>query len=366
MDTTALLPWIPALSALAAGSLLALLARVLVVRRMEALFRRTASDLDDLVLAAIRRHLSLWVLLGALVVASRLAPSSEHVALVVARLCTLTFLASLTFAAAHLGSALLARSASSSGATLAMTSLARNVLRIAVFAIGGLLVLANLGVSITPLLTALGVGSLAVALALQPTLSNLFAGVHLSLARPIRVGDFVELEGGKQGFVVDIGWRATRIRELPNNIVIVPNARLADMVLVNYAMPEPEQAALVQLGVAYGSDLAKVERVTVEVAREALQQVEGAVAGFEPFIRYHTFGDSSIDFSVILRVRGFVDRYLLVHEFIKRLHRRYGLEGIEIPFPQRSVHVVRTRSEQPEHEARHHGGNDGPRQQTQG
>jgi small-conductance mechanosensitive channel len=140
--------------------------------------------------------------------------------------------------------------------------------------------------------------------------------------------------------VQDIGWRATRIRELPNNIVIVPNSRLADMVLVNYAMPEPEQAALVQLGVAYGSDLARVERVTVEVAREVLQQVEGGVAGFEPFIRYHTFGDSSIDFSVILRVRGFVDRFLLVHEFIKRLHRRYGLEGIEIPFPQRSVHFT--------------------------
>jgi small-conductance mechanosensitive channel len=316
------------------------LARVLVVRRMEAVFRRTPTDIDDLVLASTRRHLPVWVLLGSLVVASRLAPWSERVAPVVVRLCTLTFLASLTFAAAHLGSGLLARSAGSSGASLAMTSLARNVLRIAVFAIGGLLVLANLGVSITPLLTALGVGSLAVALALQPTLSNLFAGVHLSLARPIRVGDFVELEGGKQGFVQDIGWRATRIRELPNNIVIVPNSRLADMVLVNYAMPEPEQAALVQLGVAYGSDLARVERVTVEVAREVLQQVEGGVAGFEPFIRYHTFGDSSIDFSVILRVRGFVDRFLLVHEFIKRLHRRYGLEGIEIPFPQRSVHFT--------------------------
>jgi small-conductance mechanosensitive channel len=340
MDTTVLSPWIPAASAVLAGLLLAIVARVLVIRRIEALLRRTRTELDDLALASVRRHLPVWILLGAIVAASRLAPLSERAQPVVARLCTLAFLVSLTLAAAHLGSALLARQAGRAGATLAMTSLARNVLRIAVFAIGGLLVLANLGMSITPLLTALGVGSLAVALALQPTLSNLFAGVHLSLARPIRVGDFVELEGGKQGFVEDIGWRATRIRELPNNIVVVPNARLADMVLVNYAMPEPEQAALVQLGVAYGSDLAQVERVTVEVAKEVLQQVEGGVADFEPFIRFHTFGDSSIDFSVILRVRRFVDRYLLVHEFIKRLQGRYDMEGIEIPFPQRTLHFT--------------------------
>jgi small-conductance mechanosensitive channel len=152
------------------------------------------------------------------------------------------------------------------------------------------------------------------------------------------VGDFVELEGGKQGFVVDIGWRATRIRELPNNLVVVPNARLSDMILVNYAMPEPEQAALVPVGVAYASDLAKVERVTVEVAKQVLEEIAGGVGEFEPFIRYHTFGDSSIDFTVILRVRGFTDRYLVVHEFIKRLHRRYEREGIEIPFPQRVLH----------------------------
>ncbi|HET6372298.1 MAG TPA: mechanosensitive ion channel family protein, partial [Candidatus Polarisedimenticolia bacterium] len=188
--------------------------------------------------------------------------------------------------------------------------------------------------------TALGVGSLAVALALQPTLSNLFAGVHLTVARPVRVGDFIELEGGRKGFVEDIGWRATRVRELPNNLVIVPNAKLAEMVLVNYAMPESEQAALVQVSVSYASDLAHVERVTVEVAREILTEVRGGVAEFEPFIRFHTFGDSSIDFTVILRVRGFTDRFLVVHEFVKRLHSRYGREGIEIPFPQRVLHGV--------------------------
>jgi small-conductance mechanosensitive channel len=113
------------------------------------------------------------------------------------------------------------------------------------------------------------------------------------------------------------------------------------MIVTNYALPEPEQAALVQVGVAYGSDLEQVERVTCEVAREVLREVPGGAAGFDPFIRYHTFGDSAIQFTVILRVLSFTDRFLVTHEFIKRLRRRYADAGIEIPFPQRVVHQPR-------------------------
>ena len=99
-----------------------------------------------------------------------------------------------------------------------------------------------------------------------------------------------------------------------------------------------EQAALVQVGVSYGSDLAHVERVTIETAREVLSDTAGGVATFDPFIRYHTFGDSSINFTVILRVKEFTDRYLVTHEFIKMVKARFDAEGIEIPFPQRVLH----------------------------
>ena len=98
-------------------------------------------------------------------------------------------------------------------------------------------------------------------------------------------------------------------------------------------------AVLVDVGVSYGSDLEEVERATVEVAREVMDEVQGGVPGFAPFIRYHTFGDFSITFTVILRAKEFVDQYLIKHEFVKRLHRRYRDEGIEIPFPIRTVYV---------------------------
>ncbi len=333
-------PWTTPFLVLAGSVLLGYLSRALVLRWLSHLFRRTRSEIDDLLLAALRPHIPFWFLLGGLGLAARLAPIQPRMADLVQKVCAAGFALSLSLAVAAFGSGLLGHFSRRASVTVAGTSLSQNILRGVILSLGGLLVLSNLGISITPLLTALGVGSLAVALALQPTLSNLFAGVQISLSKPIRVGDFVELESGPKGHVEDIGWRYTRIRALSNNVVIVPNGRVSEMVLTNHSLPEPEQSAPVQVGVSYGSDLEKVERVTCEVAREVLREVEGGIPQFEPFIRYHTFGESSINFTVILRVKSFPELSLVVHEFVKRLKARYDAEGIEIPFPQRVVHAA--------------------------
>ncbi len=298
------------------------------------------SDRNEALLAAIAPHVPLWCATAAAVVSVRAAGVGAPAVASVDRFALASLQLSVTFVLASFLTRLIASRAERWPGSLPATTLTQNAVRITVVALGLLVVLGNFGIAIAPLLTALGVGSLAVALALQPTLSNLFAGLHITLARRIRVGDFVELEAGQQGYVTDIGWRSTLIRELPNDLVVVPNSRLAEAIVRNYSQPDAEQAALVQLGVAYGSDLEQVERVTVEVARETMRSVTGAVAQFEPFIRFHTFGDSAIEFTVILRVREFVDRYVVMHEFIKRIHRRYAELGIEIPFPQRSVHLL--------------------------
>jgi len=109
--------------------------------------------------------------------------------------------------------------------------------------------------------------------------------------------------------------------------------------VTNFHLPESELAVLVNTDVAYQSDLEKVEKVTIEVAKEVLQETEGAVKEFEPFIRYNAFGESSINFTVILRAKEYANQYLIVHEFIKRLHNRYRSEGIEIPFSTRTVYL---------------------------
>lgn len=221
------------------------------------------------------------------------------------------------------------------------TSLFENLIRVFVLVIGFLILVQALGLSITPALAGLGIGGLAAALALQGPLANLFSGIHIMLSRQIRPGDYVKLETGHEGYVVDISWRNTTIRELPNNLVIVPNAKLASLIVVNYHQPEPQISVIVPVQVSYSSDLEKVERVTLEVAQEVMREVPGGVVEFEPLLRFQAFEDSGIRFNVILRAREYSDQYIVRHEFIKRLLNRYRQEGIEIPYPTRTVHLKR-------------------------
>lgn len=220
----------------------------------------------------------------------------------------------------------------SGSATIFMT-----ITRVVVWAIGGLVLLDSLGVAITPLLTALGVGGLAVALALQDTLSNLFAGVQILASRKVQPGDFIQLDNEMQGYVVDTNWRNTIIRQLPNNILVVPNATVASSIVTNYHLPEHEISVTVSCNVSYASDLDHVERVTIEVGQEVMQEVKGAVPEHEPTVRYNTFGGSGITFNVGLRAADISAQALIIHEFIKRLHARYQKEGIDNSSPTETI-----------------------------
>lgn len=223
---------------------------------------------------------------------------------------------------------------------------ARGFIRILVIGLGFLILLDSFGVSITPIIASLGIGSLAVALALQPTLENFFSGIQIIIDKPFMVGHFVQLESGQEGYVHKIGWRSTWIRLLQNNIIVIPNSKLVNSRILNYYYPQKEMAVLVQVGVHYGSDLEKVEKVTIEVGKKVLKEVTGGIEDFEPFIRYHTFDSSSINFSVILRCKEFVDNYLIKHEFIKQLHKRYRDEGITIPYPIRAINLDQEKANQ--------------------
>lgn len=249
-----------------------------------------------------------------------------------------------------LGSAKVAGAAVRAGATShagtsGSATIFVSITQVIVWTIGGLVLLDSLGVAITPLLTALGVGGLAVALALQDTLSNLFAGVHILASRKVQPGDFIQLDNGMQGYVVDTNWRSTIIRQLPNNVLVVPNATVASSIVTNYHLPEHEISVSVACSVSYESDLEQVERVTIEVGHEVMHEVNGAVTEHEPTVRYNTFGGSGISFNVGLRAADISAQALIIHEFIKRLHSRYQKEGISNSSPAETI--VYTGSEAP-------------------
>ena len=219
-----------------------------------------------------------------------------------------------------------------------------------------MILLNSLGVSITPILTALGVGGLAVALALQDTLSNLFAGFYISVAGQVRPGDYVKLDTGEEGYVTDISWRSTTLRALANNLIVVPNAKLAQAIVTNYHLPEKRMSLLIPVSVSYESDPDLIERVLIEEAIAGAQSIPGLLAEPAPFARFIPgFGNSSLDFTLICQVSEFVDQYLAQHELRKRIFKRFRAEGIEIPFPIRTLYV---KGDQPFNEGLHESRNE--------
>jgi small-conductance mechanosensitive channel len=325
------------LAAVAASVVCGYIIRGVLFRRLVRWSKTTKNQIDDIIISSVRGPFVIWFLILGLYIALEIGTFPERVVNVVEKTLIVLAIVSVTFVLANVASRFIRTYESKMDSTLPVTSLTQNIARIVIFVIGFLIVMNALGISITPVLATLGIGGLAVALALQDTLANLFAGFHITVAKQIRVGDYVKLESGEEGYVTDINWRTTKIRMLPNNVVLVPNDKLAKAIVINYYLPDKDMAVLVTVGVHYASDLKKVEAVTCEVGREVMREVTGGVPDFEPFIRYNTFNASSIDFTVILRAKEFADQYLVKHEFIKRLHERYAHEGIVIPFPIRAI-----------------------------
>ena len=329
--------WLTPLVLVAISLLIGLWLRNFAVPRLLQATSRTRWEGEQIVLRAIRGPIVLWSLMAGAYLALTFSRLPPDVVVVAGRLLKALWIFSVAWVSANTIAQLITHYAVKWQIALPLTSLTQNLAKLVILALGVLIILDSLGVRIASLLAALGIGSLAVALGLQDTLANLFAGVYMTLSKHIRVGDYVKLESGEEGYVVDIGWRATQIHTLPNNLAIVPNTKLSQAILTNYDLPTKDLAVLVEVSVDYGNDLERVERVTVDVAKDVLRTVPGGVPTFEPFVRYHTFGDFTVNFTVILRGKTFVDQYLLKHEFVKRLHARYQQEGIVMASPIRLI-----------------------------
>ena len=329
--------WIGPAVIVAGSTLAGVLVQKFLLARIRAFAARTQWGTDDVLVDSLRGAPFLWCVVAGLYLALRRVPMPPEDAALAGKALAAALILSATLVASRLVAGTVRLKVARVEGGVAAGSLVITLARLVVFVIGSLVLFQTLGVEIGPLLTTFGLGGLAVALALQDTMSNLFAGLHVVLSRRVRKGDYIRLQSGEEGYVTEVSWRDTTVRSLPNNLVVIPNNRLSGAIVTNYHRPDPEMAVLVEVGVAYESDLQEVERVTVEVARSVMREVEGGVPSFEPFLRFHTFAESSVNFTVILRGKEFVEQYVLKHEFIKRLHRRYGEEGIRIPFPIRTV-----------------------------
>ncbi|MEI6093284.1 MAG: mechanosensitive ion channel family protein [bacterium] len=219
------------------------------------------------------------------------------------------------------------------------SSILRNIIRIVIYVMGALVILNNFNIPITPILTALGVGGIAVALALQPTLANLFSGVQIIAAKQLLPGDYISLETGQEGYVEDITWRYTTIRSTTNNMIVIPNLKIADTIITNYYKPSKEIPVLIGVKISKDSDLDFVEKIVIQAAKKVINSHKEGVSDFEPIVRYHTIGDSSIDLNVIVRVKEITQQFPVKHEVVKEILKQFKENKIEIPNPARTVYM---------------------------
>lgn len=293
-------------------------------------------------IAALRVPSVLWSAVLGLFVAIEVAELPRRLAAEVHLVLRAAVILSVTITLAGVFASLTAAASERRALGVGVTGLARTSVRLVVLVLGLLVLLDSLGIQITPIVTALGVGGLAVALALQDTLSNLFAGVHLLADEPIRVGDYVKLSEGVEGVVLDVGWRSTRLRMLQNNVVIVPNQTVARSVITNYSFPEPRMALPLRISVAYDTDVERLELLLLDEAARAVGEVPGLLAEPKPAVRLIPgFGESSLDLTLVCHVASFVEQFEVQHRLRKRLLARFRAEGIEIPYPARTIHVRR-------------------------
>lgn len=332
-------PWLIRLTLILAAIILGWMIEKLLFKNLKKIVKRSRWRWDDIILVSLRWIPLVWLICFSFYLMKILTKTDKVLVALLNKTMTVLLIASFTVVIARFLDGMIHLFAEKTKGLMPSTTLFNRTTAIIVYLIGGFLILQNLNIQITPLLTALGVGGLAVALALQDTLGNLFSGIQIIITQQVRPGDYVKLSSGEEGYVMDIKGRSTTIRSFPDeNLVIVPNTSMVSSIVTNYNLPYKMMWVSIPCGVHYDSSLPQVESVCLNIAKAVLDQFHEWGVKEEPVVRFTEFADSSINFNVRIPVREFGDAALIKHEFIKRLHDQFNKEGIEIPYPIRNLY----------------------------
>jgi MscS family membrane protein len=206
-----------------------------------------------------------------------------------------------------------------------------------IFLVGIIIILNHFHYDVLSLITALGIGSLAIGLAAKDTLANMISGFTIMVDRPFRVGDRIQLSSGEIGDVLQIGLRSTQIKTFDHTAIIVPNTELANMKLINLAYPDNLLKGRIDIGIAYGSDVEKAKKIMVDAALS----LDYVLKDPEPIVYFDEFGDSALLLFMRFWVREYLDRIAAKDAINMLIKKRFEEEGIEIPFPIRTVYMKR-------------------------
>ncbi len=209
------------------------------------------------------------------------------------------------------------------------------LLRLALFMLAAMAVLTLWDINLTPLFASAGIAGIAVAMAAKDSLANFFGGVSIYLDNTFKEGDYIVLDSGERGEVVDVGMRSSRILTRDDVMITIPNSILANTKIINESAPIPRFRIRIPVGVAYGSDPLQVERLLTDIAI-ANEQVAAEPV---PRTRFRQFGASSLDFELLCWVDDPSLKGLVTHTLLNEIYAALNREGITIPFPQMDVHL---------------------------
>lgn len=214
----------------------------------------------------------------------------------------------------------------------------RNVVKVLIYVAFLVIILERLGIEVAPLIAGLGIAGLAVALALQDTLSNFFAGIHILADRPVREGDYVRLENNMEGTIEHIGWRSTKLKRLDNTEVIIPNAKLAQSTIINFSVPNEKMWVLYEIGVGYEEDIDKVEKIIYNALKKVQNEHPDFVKDSEPWVRFDKFGDYALIFKYGYMVTNYNGQFAALKAVNRELFYAFKKNKINIPFPIRTIY----------------------------
>jgi len=280
------------------------------------------------VLEAIRGVVVLWSAAVGIYLALLFFPLRSNEEAAASRTLVVILIWSVTVVVARIAVLLVKRYNATHKSVAKTASLFATLTGIGIYGIGALVALQYLGISITPILTALGVGGLAVALALRETLTNFFSGLQIIASDHLHVGDFIRLESGREGFVTDITWLHTTIRDTTDALIVVPNEEISSDAFTNLSLPTEQKQVTAVVNVAYGNDLERVEAVTLEVADTMKDEFSPTAPS--PIVRFTNAKDTGLEMTLLFHVRRYGDQGRLRHDLYKRLFARYAQEGIAI------------------------------------
>ncbi len=330
------------LQAVAIAAIFVIIGKIadLVISRLIAkLVSRSRTDIDDNLVALLHRPVFIsFVLLGLALATDRLQLQGAPQYLTLGILKTIAIVIWYSFfrGLVQILVIALSRSGGASKFPESMLPLLNNVLKVALFALAVYFFFLAWSINVTAWLASAGIVGLALSFAAKDTLSNLFAGVSIVADAPYKTGDFITLDTGERGMVTHIGLRSTRILTRDDIEITIPNGLIGNAKIVNEAGgPSTKHRIRIPVGVAYGSDVDKVSATLAAVA----DNHEEVCKSPAPRVRFRRFGDSSLDFEMLCWIDLPVNRGRMIHELNTAVYKSFQRDGIEIPYPQRDLHV---------------------------